>query len=282
MWRFQARLKEMRVAVLGAGKIGSVFIRQLYGHVLEVLATGRRPETLSRVQELGALPLRDNARAASMADIVIISVKPHHLPDVLREIRGHTDGKLVVSVVAGVQRATIQEVLGEAIIFRAMPNINARVRGSATAVADYPDYDPQSRAIVESLFKLLGTVYWIPEEWIDAWTGLVGSGPAYIAEIIDGLVLGAVSMGLPREVVYRAVLDTLKATAELLASSDRHPAVLRDEVTTPAGTTIEGLKKLEEMGVKAALMKIVEAASLRGRELGDAIDRRVRERLGIT
>ncbi len=281
MCPFQSDLSGLRIAVLGAGKIGSVFIERLSGHVREVLATGRRPETLARAQELGATPLRDNARAASLADVIVISVKPHHLPDVLREIRGHVAGKIVVSIVAGVRRATLQEVLEGATVFRAMPNINARVGGSATAVADSSDYDPASRALVEALFRRLGTVYWVPEEWLDPWTGLVGSGPAYIAEIIDGLVLGAVSMGLPREVVYRAVLDTLKATAELLARSDRHPAVLRDEVTTPAGTTIHGLKKFEEMGVKAALMSVVEAASIRGRELGDAIDAEVRRRLGL-
>ena len=281
MCPFQSDLSGLRIAVLGAGKIGSVFIERLSGHVREVLATGRRPETLARAQELGATPLRDNARAASLADVVIVSVKPHHLPDVLREIRSHVAGKIVVSIVAGVRRATLQEVLEGATVFRAMPNINARVGGSATAVADSSDYDPASRALVEALFRRLGTVYWVPEEWLDPWTGLVGSGPAYIAEIIDGLVLGAVSMGLPREVVYRAVLDTLKATAELLARSDRHPAVLRDEVTTPAGTTIHGLKKFEEMGVKAALMSVVEAASIRGRELGDAIDAEVRRKLGL-
>ncbi len=281
MCPFQSDLSGLRIAVLGAGKIGSVFIERLSGHVREVLATGRRPETLARAQELGATPLRDNARAASLADVIVISVKPHHLPDVLREIRGHVAGKIVVSIVAGVRRATLQEVLEGATVFRAMPHINARVGGSATAVADSSDYDPASRALVEALFRRLGTVYWVPEEWLDPWTGLVGSGPAYIAEIIDGLVLGAVSMGLPREVVYRAVLDTLKATAELLARSDRHPAVLRDEVTTPAGTTIHGLKKFEEMGVKAALMSVVEAASIRGRELGDAIDAEVRRRLGL-
>ncbi len=281
MCPFQSDLSGLRIAVLGAGKIGSVFIERLSSHVREVLATGRRPETLARAQELGATPLRDNARAASLADVVIVSVKPHHLPDVLREIRSHVAGKIVVSIVAGVRRATLQEVLEGATVFRAMPNINARVGGSATAVADSSDYDPASRALVEALFRRLGTVYWVPEEWLDPWTGLVGSGPAYIAEIIDGLVLGAVSMGLPREVVYRAVLDTLKATAELLARSDRHPAVLRDEVTTPAGTTIHGLKKFEEMGVKAALMSVVEAASIRGRELGDAIDAEVRRKLGL-
>ena len=279
MWGFQARLDGLRVAVLGAGKIGSVIVERLSGRVLEVLATGRRRETLERARRLGATALRSNAEAASRADVVFVSVKPYQLPGVLREVRCCVDGKIVVSIVAGVRRSTIEKALGGAVVFRAMPNITARVGGSATAVADYNGYTSSQKALVEALLGLLGRVYWVPEEWLDAWTGLVGSGPAYIAEIVDGLVLGAVSMGLPREVVYRAVLDTLKATAELLANSNSHPAELRDEVVTPAGTTIEGLKRFEEMGVKAALIKVVEAASLRGIELGEAIDRRVREEL---
>ncbi len=267
-------LSQYSIAILGAGKIGTAIIKAITGNVKQVIATGRRDETLSRAEELGALALRDNSRAASLADIIIISVKPYHLPRIIKEINGYANGKIVISVVAGVKRDTIARRLPESRVFRAMPNINTVIRMSTTAIVS-GDYDAADMAIVESLFRLMGSVYWVPEEWIDTWTGLVGSGPAYLAEIIDGLVLGAVSMGLPRDVVYKAVLDTIKATAELLSRIDRHPAVVRDEVTTPAGTTIHGLKVLESRGIKAALMDIVEASSKRGRELGEEIDRMV-------
>ncbi|MEB3773554.1 MAG: pyrroline-5-carboxylate reductase [Desulfurococcales archaeon] len=267
-------LSQYSIAILGAGKIGTAIIKAITGNVKQVIATGRRDETLSRAEELGALALRDNSRAASLADIIIISVKPYHLPRIIKEINGYANGKIVISVVAGVKRDTIARRLPESRVFRAMPNINTVIRMSTTAIVS-GDYDAADMAIVESLFRLMGSVYWVPEEWIDTWTGLVGSGPAYLAEIIDGLVLGAVSMGLPRDVVYNAVLDTIKATAELLSRIDRHPAVVRDEVTTPAGTTIHGLKVLESRGIKAALMDIVEASSKRGRELGEEIDRMV-------
>ena len=278
MWRFQKLLSDKTIAILGAGKIGSALIRSLVKVSKQVIATGRRDSTLSNAEALGALPLRDNDRAASMADVIVISVKPHHLPVIVREINGFTRGKIVISIVAGVRRETLSRRLRDSIVFRAMPNINSLIGMSTTAIAD-GDYDIEARMIVEALFKTMGTVYWIPEEWIDTWTGLVGSGPAYFAEIVDGLVLGAVSMGLPRDVVYRAILDTMKATAELLSRMDRHPAVLRDEVTTPAGTTIHGLKVFESHGVKSALMDIVEAASRRGRELGKEIDRMVNDAL---
>ncbi len=271
VWIFREAIRDKAVAVLGAGKIGSAMVKGLIGNVKRVIATGRRDSTLAKIQELGALALRDNARAVSLADVVIISVKPYQLPALISEIKEAADSKIIVSIVAGVSRNTISRRLRGATVFRAMPNINAVIGKSTTAVV-IGDYDVESRLVVESLFRLMGTVYWIPEEWIDTWTGLVGSGPAYLAEIIDGLVLGAVSMGLPRDVVYKAVLDTIMATAELLSKDSRHPAVLRDEVTTPAGTTIHGLKVLESRGVKSALMEIVEAASRRGRELAREID----------
>jgi len=275
-------LSSVTVSVIGAGRIGSAIISLLRGKVKGLIATGRRPSTLSNAERLGALPLSDNGRAASLADIIVISVKPHHFPDIALEISDYVEGKIVVSVVAGVRLSTLREALPGAEVYRAMPNINTLIGESTTAIAETGDgVEMPSRGLIEELFRVMGTVYWIPEEWIDVWTGLIGSGPAYLAEIIDGLVLGAVSMGVPRDVVYKAILDTMKATAKILEARSIHPAELRDEVTTPAGTTIYGLKVLEAKGVKSALMELVEAASKRGRELGEAIDSSVRSRLGI-
>jgi pyrroline-5-carboxylate reductase len=276
VWAFQG----LTVAVIGAGKIGSVIVSSLVGRASRVIATGRRDETLKRASSLGAEATRDNVWAAREADVIILSVKPVNAPEVLRQLSPHVSGKTVISVMAGVKLSTLMSALPGATVFRAMPNMNAYVRGSATAVADWEGYGRDERALVEEILGLLGTVYWVPEEWLDAWTALVGSGPAYLAEIVDGLALGAVSTGLPRSVAYKAILETIKYTAELLLKSlDKHPAALRDEVTTPAGTTIEGLKAMEERGVKAALIAVVEAATRRSRELGERIDESVRRRL---
>ena len=279
MWVFQRELGELTVAVLGAGKIGSIFVSAFSGRTGRVIATGRRKETLERARSLGAEATRDNVYAARAADVIILSVKPYQAPQLLAEISEAVQGKIVVSVMAGIKRSTVQEALRGATVFRAMPNVAARVNGSPTAVAEWDGYSDEERLLVERLLRLIGKVYWIPEEWLDAWTALIGSCPAYIAEIVDALVLGAVSVGLPRSVAYKAVLEALKASAELLLRDDGHPASLRDEVTTPAGTTIEGLKVMERKGVKAALMEVVEAATRRSRELGEAIDREVRGRV---
>ncbi len=273
-------IKECRVAVIGAGKIGSAIIKALVAYgVPRVIATGRREETLRAAEKLGAEATRDNAWAAREADLIVLSVKPFHYPVVAPQIRGWVKGKPVASVMAGVRIATLRETLPGAEVYRAMPNINAIIRRSTTALAVDSNGERRYEALVEELFKTLGTVFKVPEEWLDIWTGLVGSGPAFIAEIVDAMVLGAVAAGMPRDVAYPAILDALKATAELLEKINQHPASIRDEVATPAGTTIRGLKVMESKGVKAALMETIEEAAKRSAELGEEIDRAVRRAL---
>lgn len=272
-------LKDATISVIGAGRIGQAIIRAAGRCVSRVIATGRRQETLEAARALGAEATRDNAYAARQADLIVISVKPHHFPVVAPEIREAVEGRVVVSIVAGVKLSTLRLAFPGAEVYRAMPNINALIARSTTALATENNSRRPNSGLVEDLFKCLGSVYWIPEEWMDAWTALVGSSPAFIAEIVDALVLGAVMVGMPRELAYKALLDALKATAEHLEKSPAHPLQLRDEVTTPAGTTIYGLMKLESEGVKAGLMKVIEASTRRGSQLGESIDRTVRRAL---
>ena len=265
------RLEELKFAVIGAGRIGTAIIRSLVAcGATQVVGTGRREETLENVRKLGVKATRDNRWAASWADVVIISVKPHHLAGVVKEIMSVVRGKVLVSVVAGVRVKTLEKLFSGAIVYRAMPNINAVIGKSSTAIT--PARENKYDVIVDSMFKCMGSVYWIPEELFDVWTALIGSGPAFVAEIVDALVLGAVSAGMPRDIAYRALLDMIASTVELLRDK-MHPSQLRDLVATPAGTTIKGLKVLEERAVKAALMEVVEKSVERSRELGEEIDR---------
>ncbi len=266
----------MRVAVLGAGKIGSAIIKAVTESGLaEVMATGRREVTLENARRLGAVATRDNRAAVEWGEVIILSVKPHHFPKVLAEVGPEAwAGKVVASVMAGVSLRTLRHYLRGAEVFRAMPNINALVKKSSTAVAG--EKGSEAAAVVEKIFSALGRVYWVPEDLIDAWTGLAGSGPAYIAEIVDGLILGALAVGMPRDLALETILDVLEGTAELLRRYRMHPAQMRDEVTTPAGTTIAGLSILEAEGVKAALIKTVKAATERATEINRLIDARIR------
>ncbi|MEZ0346765.1 MAG: pyrroline-5-carboxylate reductase [Infirmifilum sp.] len=267
------------VAVLGAGKIGSCIIKALIENDIRVIATGRSLETLKNAERLGAVSTRDNRKAVESSDLIIISVKPYHFPQLIKETGMDVwDKKTVVSVMAGVTLSTLQGVLEGAEVYRAMPNLNAYVGRSTTAIAE--NGSGVHKNTVEALFRLIGTTFWVPEEYLDVWTGLAGSGPAFLAEIIDALAMGAVASGLSRELAYKAILDVLEGTAIYLKTRGNiHPAQLRDEVATPAGTTIRGLTVLESRGVKAALIELVEQASKRSKEIGNDVNKKVKEEL---
>ena len=271
------------IAIIGAGRIGSAIIsalRECCGGV-RIIATGRRDETLERARRLGAEATRSNREAVEAADIVILSVKPHHFPEVVKQCgRDVWRGKVVVSVMAGVKLSTLRTALEGAKVYRAMTNVNVLVRKGSTAVAT-AEGDPSARGFVEEIFKCMGGVYWVPEELLDAWTSLVGSGPAFIAEIVDALVLGAVAVGMPRDLAYRSILDVLEGTASYLKSVGDHPEKMRDDVITPGGTTIRGLMVMESEGVKAALMKTIEAAYNRSVQIGNEIDSYVKRELKV-
>lgn len=274
-------LEGYTVSVLGAGRIGQAILRSLAPCGARLIGTGRRNATLRAIAETGAEPLRDNRLAVERADIIIVSVKPYQFAELASEISGLVGGKTVISVVAGVKLETLKAAFPGARVVRAMPNINALIGKSTTAIATDPQGERDGALrLAEKVFSCLGTVYTIPEEWFDTWTALVGSSPAFLAEIIDGLVLGAVMTGMPRELAYKALLDAIKATAEHLQLTPYHPLQLRDEVTTPAGTTIYGLKILESRGVKSGLMEVVETSTERGRILGEMIDHKVRKQIG--
>jgi pyrroline-5-carboxylate reductase (EC 1.5.1.2) len=256
----------VRVAILGSGKIGTAIARSIKDD-FEVIATARNETTLKKVQELGINSTRNNSYAVSQADVIIISVKPQHFKPLLSEIDTNLwEGKIVVSVMAGVRLAMLSRLLRGAKVFRAMPNINAVVAKATTAIT------PGKDEIVEKIFSLIGNVYWVQEELLDAWTAIIGSGPAFLAEIIDAFALGAVACGMPRDLAYNAILDMVEGTVTMLKKCKTHPVFLRDQVTTPAGTTIRGLMVMESEGVKSAVIKTVESAYQRAVTIGKEID----------
>jgi len=233
-----------------------------------IIGTGRREETLARVRELGAIATNDNKEACKRADIIVLSVKPFHLPVVAEAVRDVINSKTVLSVVAGVKTSLLEEMLPGARVVRAMPNINAVVKYAITALAAGKSANNEDKVIAEEVFRTIGDIMWIPEEYMDAFTALIGSGPGFIAELVDALVLGAVATGMPRELAYKAMLRLLEGTVKALEKTGWHPAVLRDLVATPAGTTIKGIYIMELRAVKAALMETVQQATKRSIELG--------------
>ena len=257
----------MKIAIIGVGKIGYAILKGVKNLNVEIIGTGRSETTLERIKKEGVEATNDNDYAVRKSDIVILAVKPQHFHSVLREVSKNAwDGKKVVSVMAGVKISTLRRLTNTK-VYRAMPNISAIVGKATTALSEEKDEE------VEKIFKTIGNVYWVSEELLDAWTAIIGSGPAFIAEIIDAFALGAVACGMPRDLAYESILDMVEGTVATLRKEKTHPVLLRDQVTTPAGTTIRGLMVMESEGIKSAIIKTVEAAYQRSSSIGKEIDK---------
>ncbi len=263
------------IAVIGAGNIGRAIIGGLIrGHELQpdqIVATRRSVEALAVLQEdfQGLRVTTDNAEAAADAAIVVLSIKPQTADSVLDELRGAvTDSTLVVSVLAGLTTDIIQQKLERDLpVVRAMPNTPALVDEGATAIAGGLFAEESHLATARALFQAVGDVEVVSEDLMDAVTGLSGSGPAYVYMVIEALTDGGVKQGLPRPTAARLAAQTVYGAARLVLETGKHPAILRDEVTTPGGTAIAAVADLESHGLRTMLINAVATATERSREL---------------
>ena len=210
-----------------------------------------------------------NREAVSWADVIVLAVKPQHLPAVLRELGSNLAHALVISIVAGVTvRTIVEQTGGTTRVARAMPNTPALVREGMTALTMGAGISDEDAGLIRTIFEAIGRVVTVEERLMDAVTGLSGSGPAYVFQAIEALADGGVMMGLPRQTAELLAAQTVFGSARLVLESGVHPAQLKDQVASPGGTTIAGLHQLEQRGFRAALMAAVEAATTRSKELG--------------
>ncbi len=220
-----------------------------------------------RVKDSEALDSAEQVIAQS--EIVFLAVKPQVMPLVLSEIADSIDENiLVVSIAAGVSLATLANVLGSNRIIRVMPNTPCLVGASAAVYSPAEGANSQDCDLLGRLLDATGIAFQLAESHLDAVTGLSGSGPAYVYNIIEALSDGGVAMGLPRDIATRLAAQTVKGAAEMVLETDLHPGTLKDQVTSPGGTTIAGLRVMKDRGVSGAMMAAVQAATERSRELG--------------
>jgi pyrroline-5-carboxylate reductase len=221
--------------------------------------------------ELGHEPtVVDNLEeVASDADIILISTKPPIVPDVLRKMAGTIGaGQLVVSIAAGVRLESIEALLAYDVpVIRVMPNTPATVNEAATAMARGARATDEHMALAREIFEAVGKAVEVDEKLMDAVTGLSGSGPAYVFMLIEALMDGGVKAGLSRDTARLLAAQTVYGAAKMVLNSEMHPAQLKDNVTTPGGTTIAAVAVLERAGLRTALIDAVEAAAQRSREL---------------
>jgi pyrroline-5-carboxylate reductase len=273
-------LRDQTLAVIGAGNIGRALVGGLLrGNDLaaeRIRATRRSAAALDDLRERlpGVLATTDNAVAVRGATVVIVSVKPQNAGAVLAEIAPHlAPDTLVLSTLAGVTTAALGEALGQDLpIVRAMPNTPALVDAAATAIAPGAHAEAHHLALARQIFQAVGIVEQVPEHLMDAVTGLSGSGPAYVFMLIEALTDAGVKQGMPRATALKLSAQTVLGAARLVLETGTHPAILRDEVTTPGGTTIAAVAELERHGLRTMLIDAVAIATERSRALSKLQD----------
>lgn len=266
-----------KIAVIGAGNMGTALLRGIlasgWGEKAKLVASHPKKEKSSALaKELDIRITSSNLEAARDADIVILAVKPQILESVLQEIRpALREDQLLVSMAAGFPTARIESIVGIPVpVVRTMPNVAAIVKLSATALCAGKHAKPNNVAEARKIFESIGLVIELAEYQLDAVTGLSGTGPMYIFQIIEGLSDAGVRVGLSRDVSSALTIQTVLGAAKMAESLKVHPAVLKDLVTSPGGTAIAALHSLERNRLRAILMDAVEAATLRSKELGQA------------
>jgi pyrroline-5-carboxylate reductase len=267
-----SQLNNRSIAVIGAGNMGGALIRGLVTSVRpgQVTAVDIDSDLLTRLKdELGIETSEDALGAVKAADLVVIAIKPQHLSHVSGLREAMTGNHLVVSIAAGVSTQTLEDVFGEVPVVRSMPNILAQVGESVAALCAGKLATDAHVEMAAAVLGAVGETVVVEEKQMDAVTGLSGSGPAYVFALIDALADGGVKCGLPKATATKLATQTVLGSAKMVAESGEHPMSLKDKVTSPGGTTIAGLKALEDGGFRAALMNAVEAATRRSEELGN-------------
>ena len=267
-----------KVAILGAGNMGEAIARGLLRSVsaksgCAVIACDKLPERLKALQsELLGLQIEQNpALAVQHADILFIATKPGDVHPLMLDIRAELskkkDAPLIVSVAAGIRMAELKFLAGDGSrVVRAMPNLPATIGAGINAV--YAENNPDFELARELLSSIGEVVRLSSESQIDAATALSGSGPGYVCLVLEALADGGVKCGLSREVAQKLAIGMLGGTAKYLDKNGLHPAVLRDRVASPGGTTIAGLVELEKGAVRSSFISAIEAATARAVELG--------------
>jgi pyrroline-5-carboxylate reductase len=266
---------KLTLGFLGTGKMATALAKGFIhaGLVAPKQIYGSDPQSAARVafgKETGARIVGGNAKTTEQASVLILATKPDQTGAALAEIREHfTPRHLLISIAAGVPLAKLEAALpARARVIRVMPNTPALVGASATGFALGKSATRSDGELAHRLFSAVGIAFPLKESLLDAVTGLSGSGPAYVYLFIEGLSDGGVAAGLPREVATRLAAQTVLGAARMVLETGQHPGALKDMVTSPGGTTIEGLHELEKGKVRGTVISAVRAATEKSKKLG--------------
>jgi pyrroline-5-carboxylate reductase len=264
----------MTFGFLGFGKMASALIQGMLNagccRPEDIVVVNRHPESaVEDVEKLGIRYGTSPRAVVDQAEAIVLGTKPADSLQLLKDIRQYLDGKLLISVAAGVNIDRLQEAAGHRTrVIRAMPNTPSLIGKGATAYALGDHATMADAEIAEKIFSAVGIAYRVRESALDAVTGLSGSGPAYVFTFVEALADGGVMMGLPREIALELAVQTVFGSALMIRETGKHPAELREMVASPGGTTMAAIEILEARGLRHTIMSAVRAASERARELG--------------
>ncbi|MBQ4289119.1 MAG: pyrroline-5-carboxylate reductase [Clostridia bacterium] len=261
-----------KMGFIGCGNMGSAILEgMLEKHICDredLLIHDISDAVRDRYAQKGICVADSIEALANGSDIIFLAVKPQYFPDVAGELRQYLDYHLLISIMAGITIERIREALGEKCrIIRVMPNTPLMVGEGMSAMCPDEHVRQEDKAFADKVFSSLGTAQWVTEKAIDGVCGLSGSGPAFVAMMIEAMADGAVYEGMARKDALRSAAQTVLGTAKLVLEKDIHPAVLKDMVSSPAGTTIEGVRELEENGFRAAVMSAVIKATEKSKKM---------------
>lgn len=270
----------MVLALIGCGNMGQAMVR---GFLQKKLLSGQdirlfdsdTDKTATLAAETGAVVCGSAAETVAMADVILLAVKPQVIEPAISSFAAQIpESAILVSIAAGVSLTRLRDLAGpKTPLARVMPNTPAMVGHGVSAVC-YDRASHQQKKMVEDLLASCGIAYAVQEKLMDAVTGLSGSGPAYVMLMIEAMADAGVYEGLPRDMAIRMAAMTLMGSASLVLETGLHPAVLKDQVCSPGGTTIEAVKSLEESGLRAALMNAVISAAEKSKKLREMADGR--------
>jgi pyrroline-5-carboxylate reductase len=264
----------MKISFIGGGTMGEAVIKSLLAKgaaksadvAVSDISKARR-DILQKEYRIKAVS--DNKEAVKGAEVVVMAVKPQELSKVMGEMKGISSEQLVLSIVAGATLESLREGLGHSRLVRAMPNMPAQIGEGITVWTATSEVNQKQKDMAQSILAALGKeIYVSSEKYIDMATALSGSGPAYVFLIIESLVDAGVHIGLPRDMAEKLVVQTVLGSARAVEATGKHPAELRNMVTSPGGTTTEGLLQLETGGLRSLLLKAVIAAYNKAKALG--------------
>jgi pyrroline-5-carboxylate reductase len=258
------------IGFIGGGNMAEAMIKgMLQSNIKDIIVSEPRAERRDYLTNTYKIKTTfDNKMTVKLSDIVILAVKPQNMEEVLDEIKESlTDDKLIISIAAGITLSYLNSKLNKSKIIRVMPNTPALVQEGMSVLSMQECIHNKEMDVVRSIFMSIGKVLVLPEKYMDAVTALSGSGPGFLAYFVESMIEGGIKVGLDKTIASELAIQTFIGTAKLLETG-LQPTKLREMVTSPAGTTAEGLKVCEEKNLKDIIISVIEAATRRSKELG--------------